>query len=368
MDNFESVTALGFCVLFGVAALLICRPMLLGFLTGVRSKPVRPVTPEESLLPSSQRSGFLRQLFYHSIFRVAILCGTVFGLWLILSSNIARSGEDITSIVFMACKGVERCAADSSSDFKSTLMFDFQASAAIAVAYCLMAFSALVQLIIRRGKARTEETSSTSKSWWTRLISNRYLPLFVSCLLVIIPVCQLLWIAHSNASEPDTVPVIQSYAPKPQSLPNNPALSPPPAPSVEALATSPSETATVGTDHADQATWTDPATGLVWTKQDNGNDVTWQDASNYCSALQLGGSASWRLPTFSELQGIYDPQSSGAGYNVKGNLQLSGWTWSSTQAGASGSAGTLDFKTDGGFTVPRGNSFRGRALCVVGKR
>ena len=374
MDDLESYTALGFCVLFAVTAVLFCRPLLLGVLTGIRSKPVGSGTSEESRLPSSQHFGSLRQLLYHPIFRVAILCGIVFGVWLIFCSNIARSDENLISIVFIACKGIERCAVDASPDFTHALMFDFQASVAFAVFYCLIALRALIQLIIRRGKTHTDESSSTSVgSRWTSLVSNRYLPLFVSFLLIVIPICQLLWAAHSNAPEPgtmaamqDTLPVIRSYASAPQPVPNNPAPSLP-APSEEASATSPSETAPVGTDDAHQATWTDPATGLVWTKQDNGSDVTWQDASNYCHALQQGASSSWRLPTMQELTGIYDDQSSGNRYPVKGNLQLSGWIWSSTQGGASGSAYSFDFKTYGTFTVPRGNFSHGRALCVVGK-
>lgn len=38
-------------------------------------------------------------------------------------------------------------------------------------------------------------------------------------------------------------------------------------------------------------TWTDPATGLTWSKKDNGSDVNWNQASEYCSTLQLQVSA-----------------------------------------------------------------------------
>jgi formylglycine-generating enzyme required for sulfatase activity len=53
--------------------------------------------------------------------------------------------------------------------------------------------------------------------------------------------------------------------------------------------------------------WTDPATGLMWTKQDSGSGVSWDQAKAYCSNLRLGGFSDWRLPTIDELQGIYDP-------------------------------------------------------------
>ena len=93
-------------------------------------------------------------------------------------------------------------------------------------------------------------------------------------------------------------------------------------------------------DAAQNQTWTDPATGLMWTRQDNGADVDWDQADDYCSKLELAGYKVWRLPTLEELQGIYDPSVSvrrlfGSGYtvdvHVKGNLKLTGSTWSSRQ-------------------------------------
>jgi Protein of unknown function (DUF1566) len=49
------------------------------------------------------------------------------------------------------------------------------------------------------------------------------------------------------------------------------------------------------------STWTDPDTGLMWAKKDNGADVNWNQASNYCTKLQLAGYSDWRLPTIEEL-------------------------------------------------------------------
>lgn len=124
-------------------------------------------------------------------------------------------------------------------------------------------------------------------------------------------------------------------------------------------------------------TWTDSATGLMWTKKDNGSDVDWNKASAYCSNLQLAGYSDWRLPTIEELQEIYDPSVSVQKVfemgtfkvHVKGNLMLTGWDWSSSQGDAPGKpwqvAWYLNFgneKPGNGF--PLGFSYDMRALCV----
>ncbi|NWF65785.1 MAG: DUF1566 domain-containing protein [Chloroflexi bacterium] len=49
-------------------------------------------------------------------------------------------------------------------------------------------------------------------------------------------------------------------------------------------------------------------TGLVWQRGDDQNDTgygfKWQDAVNYCSALDLGGKSDWRLPSQFELRSL----------------------------------------------------------------
>ena len=50
--------------------------------------------------------------------------------------------------------------------------------------------------------------------------------------------------------------------------------------------------------------WPDPTTGLMWAGQQTKNGMTWQDATNYCTALQLGGYSGWRLPTQSEADAV----------------------------------------------------------------
>jgi len=129
------------------------------------------------------------------------------------------------------------------------------------------------------------------------------------------------------------------------------------------------------------STWQDPSTGLTWTKQDSGCNLKWKAANDYCIKLNLANHNDWRLPTIQELRAIRDPKSSVLGpwmgenghmvpFHVKGNLQLTGWTWSSSPTGgyegiwhtsfASGSDAGND--SDGPTDI--NNWFDSRALCV----
>jgi hypothetical protein len=113
-------------------------------------------------------------------------------------------------------------------------------------------------------------------------------------------------------------------------------------------------------------TWTDPATGLMWARQDNGSDVDWNQASNYCANLQLGGYSGWRLPTIDELQGIYDQTANDNGFHVKGNMHLYGWHWSNSAGNASGEAWFFDLGNGERGSGEQWGITTKRALCVRG--
>lgn len=53
-------------------------------------------------------------------------------------------------------------------------------------------------------------------------------------------------------------------------------------------------------------TITDKATGLMWTKNDNGAGVLWQAALSYAKNNTTAGYSDWRLPNAKELQSIVD--------------------------------------------------------------
>ena len=140
-----------------------------------------------------------------------------------------------------------------------------------------------------------------------------------------------------------------------------------------ALAQKPSAPEERKTAAARNPTWTDPATGLMWTTKDNGSDVSWSQATTYCANLKLGNLA-WRLPTLDELQAIDDHNNmSPLTYNygtkypahIKGDIQLTGWIWSSSISEAKKRPWMFQF----GLEIAR-DSFGGsfnysmRALCV----
>jgi ribosome biogenesis GTPase A len=125
--------------------------------------------------------------------------------------------------------------------------------------------------------------------------------------------------------------------------------------------------------------WTDPATGLIWTAMDNGRDVNWNEATNYCKNLSLGGYSNWQLPKIDELQHIYqgvyihysggitqfDYKKLSVPYHIKGGIVLTGNQWSATQNNSNGYGSAYVLFLDGARNLGLFNgSHNLRALCV----
>ena len=112
-------------------------------------------------------------------------------------------------------------------------------------------------------------------------------------------------------------------------------------------------------------TWTDPATGLMWTAQDNGNAVTWTQATNYCANLRLESYSDWRLPTIDELADLYDEAQNVYSFHIKGGIRLSACCqWSCSKGRDSGRVWIFGFADGKRSSAKGGDSLGHRALCV----
>ena len=207
-------------------------------------------------------------------------------------------------------------------------------------------------------------------------------------------------IEASQSSAPPAAPPAQrgsvNNSERPTPVAQVPASPAPPKPGWEAARPWDESPAFGGPDsggvplQASNGVWKDPWTGLTWAQKDNGKDLTWEQARNYCQALRLGSLSDWRLPTIGELEQIYDPRqtrrrfSKGAlwrqfnepdtrvpltgmtEYHVAGDFLLSeGLLWSSSlvQLNDGQGAGTFFFGT-GHKDNATTNLKIGRALCA----
>ncbi len=55
----------------------------------------------------------------------------------------------------------------------------------------------------------------------------------------------------------------------------------------------------------------DTKTGLMWAAQDNGSNIIWEKAEQYCEDYTGGGYTDWRMPSLHELASLYDKQEPG---------------------------------------------------------
>jgi hypothetical protein len=108
-------------------------------------------------------------------------------------------------------------------------------------------------------------------------------------------------------------------------------------------------------------TWTDPATGLTWTRKDNGAAVNRDAARSYCESLNLGGLTGWTLPEIDRLKQLYDRNSTSTfalvgmhfDYHIKGHIELTGWHWSTTPVSAEEIAKEMELTKQFGGPVPK---------------
>jgi formylglycine-generating enzyme required for sulfatase activity len=106
------------------------------------------------------------------------------------------------------------------------------------------------------------------------------------------------------------------------------------------------------------------SSGLEWAESDNGSDINWAEAKNYCASKGSG----WRLPSVAELQSNYQSgQSTPCGSytcKVASKSRLTGqWFWSNEPSGSSIALSVYLYDgTEGAFPVGVRNTLR--ALCM----
>ena len=110
---------------------------------------------------------------------------------------------------------------------------------------------------------------------------------------------------------------------------------------------------------------TDSATGLMWAAQDNGKDINWHNARTYCQNYSGGGHTDWRLPTVSELEGLYKAGICSEGGDIINITDCRPWASETRGSKALGSmAAGFGFHGGGRFWDYQSDSRYGRALPV----
>lgn len=111
------------------------------------------------------------------------------------------------------------------------------------------------------------------------------------------------------------------------------------------------------------AIYLDPKTLMIWTARDNGRDIDWRRAREYCRDLELAGFTDWRMPILGELEEIMDPLSN-AGYSTPPEISLSACCiWSSTTKDDV-YAWNFNYRYSKTFSGSMTHTYDLRALCV----
>lgn len=76
---------------------------------------------------------------------------------------------------------------------------------------------------------------------------------------------------------------------------------------------------------ADEAVYKDAETGLMWLGRDNGSDISWPAAKDYCEQLDIAGFTDWRMPTQEELATLYRLEmAESSEYYILHNIHITG--------------------------------------------
>jgi len=120
----------------------------------------------------------------------------------------------------------------------------------------------------------------------------------------------------------------------------------------------------------DDGTVKDTRTGLMWASKDNGRDVTWEEAKEYCENYRGGGYTDWRMPTQDDLARIYDynksyrPKQLSYNIHLTELIQLSTCCLWGSETRTHGSLIVFDFGVGSRGWLIQSRSFYVRALPV----
>lgn len=104
-------------------------------------------------------------------------------------------------------------------------------------------------------------------------------------------------------------------------------------------------------------------TGLLWPTADNGADVDWYAAEEFCRELEIADWSEWRMPSIEELESLHERRSEGI-FKLPAAIRLTGCCpWSRTPSGE-GSAWNFSFRYRKRFSGSLNYSYQLRALCV----
>jgi len=107
----------------------------------------------------------------------------------------------------------------------------------------------------------------------------------------------------------------------------------------------------------------DKKTSLVWSTQDNGRDIDWRRAQDYCTELEWAGFDDWRMPTLAELERLMEPISKGL-YSTPDPIRLTACcVWSSTRKDDV-AAWNFNYRYSKRFVGSMTHTYDLRALCL----
>ncbi len=117
---------------------------------------------------------------------------------------------------------------------------------------------------------------------------------------------------------------------------------------------------------SDDGTVWDQRTNLLWAARDNGENINWQDAKDYCDNYNGGGYSGWRMPTKDELIGLYDRSIFGNnGFHITKLIKLSGgFLWTSEIQGSEATVVNFLYDRDMWFGESLTHKSRNRVLPV----